>query len=464
VAVTIFDLYNALGLTQENGTQTLINSIRNSTELRNMTNIWDGTVTGLQDFGVAVNQNSKTQNSFLNELIDRIGIVVLEQADLRNPLKVFKKGTMMFGRSVQEIFTDLIKAQSFNPADAEETLFKRNPPATKVLFHDTWRKELYKTTIEEEELQHAFVSIERFQSFITTIYNALYNSNEVDEYIWTKATLESYIARGFAGRYVSVDAITDQATVQDFLKLARAHYRLLTLPQGSRDYNASGVWTRTPSDRLWIMISAELEASVSVDALAYAFNMDRADFLGRVIIIDRFAIPGLQAVMFDENIFKIYDKEFKMRTVENGQGLYWNINLHVHQLFSMSKFCNIVAFMSEGIPNIRRMTLTPLSKTMQLGTSAMFSGIINSMDANTVISALAVQHGTPVAGVQAVVTGPTPDSINGIYQVEVTLPAPGTPEADAIINEDLQIVVEAVNAGFSRSQIIALSVIPAVEP
>ena len=42
--VTIYDVYDALGLTAENGTQTLINSIRNSTELQGMTEVFDSSL------------------------------------------------------------------------------------------------------------------------------------------------------------------------------------------------------------------------------------------------------------------------------------------------------------------------------------------------------------------------------------------------------------------------------------
>ena len=152
MALQIYDIYNALGLTAENGTQTLINSIRNSTELNGLTEVYDGSVDGLRDFGVAVNRSTRTQNAFVNELVDRIGLVVVTKAQLKNPLAIFKKGRLDQGRSVEEIFSDLIKAQSFNPEDAQNTLFKRSIPNVRVLFHDNWRKELYPNTIERTTL------------------------------------------------------------------------------------------------------------------------------------------------------------------------------------------------------------------------------------------------------------------------------------------------------------------------
>ena len=363
--VEIYDVWNALGLTEDNGTQTLINAIRNSTDFQDITQVYDGSVASLQQFGHAVTSTQKRMNVFVNELIDRIGKVVISQADLKNPLKRFKSGTMLHGRSVQEIHADLIKAQSFNPEDAAETVFRRNPPNVRVYYHDTWRKELYKQTIEEDEIRHAFTNEGSFNSFLTGIFNAVYNSNEVDEYLWTKATLENYVAKGFATT-VEVVPPSDEASGKEFIKQTRASAKKLTLPQGSRRYNASGVHTRTPKERLWVMITADLDAQLDVDVLAKAFNMEKTIIEQRKIVVESFGVEGLEAVLFDENIFQINDKVFDMNSIHNPQGRYWNYNLHVHQMYSMSKFNNIIAFMSDNIPPIKRLNMTPVSAYAQV--------------------------------------------------------------------------------------------------
>lgn len=459
MALTLFDLYNGLGLTDNNGTQTLVNAIRNSAGLSDMVQVWDGSVAGLQEFGTAVNKVPARQNAFLNELIDRIGLVVITQASLRNPLGRFKKGRIDMGRSVQEIFTDLVNAQSFNPEDAEQTLFKRNAPNTKVLFHDNWRKEMFATTIEREELTHAFISQERFESFIMSVYNALYNSNEVNEYIWTKALMEAYVNNGLA-TYVAMDQVVDQVTAQEFVKLARQHTTLMTLPMGSRNYNASGVHTRTPRDRIWIIMSAAMEAAVDVDVLAYAFNMDKAELKARTLVIDNFATPGLECIICDEDIFKIYDREFTMRTIENPKGMYWNVFLHVWQLFSMSKFHNFIAFMSAGIPAVQRLTLTPMARFMQAGSSATFNGIIISADDTTTLTATVTDAtGTAVTGATAVITQTGGDTSSGTYSVLVTLPSTVTP------NANLNLTITATNStgtAFTLSQTALIQTLPAV--
>lgn len=437
MAVTIYDVYNALGLTEDNGTQTLINAIRNSTDLEGITSVFDGSVEGLRDFGVAVNSSNRRQNIFVNELVDRIGIVIINQADLRNPLKRFKKGRMENGRAVQEIHADLIKAQSFNPEDAAQTVFRRNPPNVRVLFHDNWRKELYPNTIERTTLKQAFTSFDKFEEFVVSTYDAVYNSNEVDEYVWTKAMIESYIANGYA-TYVSVPNVTDQLSATEFVKSTRAVGTKMRLPQGSRMYNAAGVHTRTPKERMWIMIDADLDALLDVDVLARAFNMDKTQIETNKIVVENFAVTGLQAVLFDENILKIYDKEFEMNSIENPKGLYWNTFLHVHQLFSMGKFQNLVAFMSEGIPPIKKLILTPVTSYMTLDTEKVLDGYMelgDGLTANDVDLVVTVtdEGGNTVTGVTTAIDE------NATSQIKVRV----TVTNENLIDQSLTVTLKA---------------------
>lgn len=423
MALEIYDIYNAMGLTEDNGTQTLINAIRNSSDLKGITQVYDGSVEGLKQFGVALERSTTVQNSFVHALVDRIGKVVVTKAQIKNPLARFKKGRMEQGRSVEEIFTDLIKAKSFNPEDAQNTLFKRSIPNVRVLFHDNWRKELYENTIERTTLHQAFTSIQAFEDFIVSTYDAMYNSNEVDEYLWSKALIESYVANAHA-TFVSVPHVTDATSASEFVKKTRATATKMQLVQGSRAYNAAGVHTTTPKNRTWIMIDADLDATLDVDVLARAFQMSKTDIEQKKLVVEGFSVTGLEAVMFDEDIFKIYDKEFLMNSVENQKGLYWNTFLHVHQLFSMSKFNNFVAFMSDNIPTITKLNVTPVADYIQLTKTKTLDGFVEfkkgaSKSDVEFTTTVTDTNNQPVTGVTATVIQSGTDS-NFTVTVNVT--------------------------------------------
>ena len=420
MAIEITDVYNALGI---EGTDTLINSIRNSTEFKGMTDIYDGSVEGLRDFGVAVNSSDHHQNVFVNALVDRIGKVIVNYVQLRNPLKMFKKGRMPYGRSVEEIYTDLVDAESFDPDDASETIYKRYPPNVKVIFHDNWRKELYPSTIEETTIEEAFTSEGKFEEFVTSIFNAIYNSAEVDEYLWTKALVESYVANGYA-KMVEVPEVIDEITGKEYTKAVRKVTTRLTLPQGSRNYNAMGVHTTTPKSRLYVIQKADIESTLSVDVLAYAYQMAKADIEVRTLLVEDFSVKGLEAVILDEKVFKIYDKVFKTKTKQNEKGLYYNVFLHVHQLFSMSKFHNVVAFMIGDIPNIQRVILSPMTTYVKLNKGRKFKGsaeVVGKLSDYEIKTELVNSGGTKITSTGATISTVEVDDKTGQFTFDVTV-------------------------------------------
>ena len=49
-----------------------------------------------------------------------------------------------------------------------------------------------------------------------------------------------------------------------------------------------GVKTATPKEKQYIFMSAEFNAQFDVEVLASAFNMDKAEFMGSLILIDDF--------------------------------------------------------------------------------------------------------------------------------------------------------------------------------
>ena len=50
----------------------------------------------------------------------------------------------------------------------------------------------------------------------------------------------------------------------------------------SNEYNEANVKTNTPKDRQIIFMDAKFNAQYDVNVLASAFNMDKADFMGRL--------------------------------------------------------------------------------------------------------------------------------------------------------------------------------------
>lgn len=404
--ITIQDVKSYLGVAE---TYDIVNSITNENPSTFSQYVPLASATNIAEVGAGIQVDSNVRNSFLVNLVDRIGLVVVKKATLNNPLKKFKKGVLPLGRSIEEIFTDITKGQKYDPIDAETSLYKRVIPNVKSLFHEVNRQDVYTQTIADEQLTTAFTSWNDFGNFVSSIINAIYNSAEVDEYESMKLVIDNYFAKGFF-TVVPITAPVDATTASDFIKKARSSARKMSLPNGSRDYNSLAVRTRSDMSDLHLIIDADLEAEIDVDVLAKAFNMDRTSFLGNVTVIDGFASTGLEAVLVDKDWFMVYDKIQKMETVRNSKGLYNNTFYHVWQVMSASRFSNAVAFVSGAVPAVSSVVIDPAILELKQGSSFEFTAYIRATDGNTHTPTWSVLASTSATTVQA---GTTVDA-NGV--------------------------------------------------
>ena len=385
--ISIQDFKESLGITES---YDIINAIINEnprfSEFSNLVNAQD-----IANFGIGLLADKTLQNDFIHTLVDRIGLVVVHHKLMQNPLKIFKKGTLEYGRKIEEIFTDLTREHVYDPEKAETEVFKREIPNVKTLFHERDRQVFYKQTISDQQLKAAFTNAQKFDEFLSTILTAIYNSAEVDEFRYTKLLIDNYFSKNlFKIVPVSVDPSTGIVNTKEFLAKARATATKMTLPMGTRDFNSMAVHTRTDIDDLYIIMDADTQAEVDVNELASAFNLSKADFIGRRILIDGFASTGLKAVMVDKDFFMLYDQVFRMESQRNAQGMYWNYYLHIWQVLSTSRFANAVAFVdSSMITNaVSQVIVTPTVGSLKSGHALDMEAIIRKIDLATDVTTL----------------------------------------------------------------------------
>ena len=315
-------------------------------------------------------------NEFINALVNRIAIVRLQSAIFNNPYSRLKKGYLEFGETVEDIFVGIIKAMKFDPEKAQGREFKRSMPNVQSVFHMTNWKVVYPVTIEKQTLKRAFLSIDGVTDLITKIIEQVYTSAEYDEYLLFKYLLIKAISHG--KMYAQGIDVSD---TKNSAKAFRGKSNLLTLDMTGR-FNEYKVQNNTPIENQVIFMDAQFNADFDVDVLASAFNMDKADFIGRLHLIDdwgsfdneRFAeiraesdgieevtkeelalMKGVKAVLLDEKWFQVYDNLFEFDETKVGSGLYWNYWLHVWKTISYSPFANAIVFVDNkattGVPN-----------------------------------------------------------------------------------------------------------------
>lgn len=304
-------------------------------------------------------------NQFLNALVNRIAIVRVQSATFNNPYSRLKKGYLEFGETIEEIFVNIAKAVEYTPEKGEEREFKRSLPDVRSAFHVMNWRVMYPVTIQDEDLRQAFLSMEGVQNLIAKIVDSVYTGAEYDEFLLFKYLLIKAVSHG---KFAPV-SIGDGTDMKDSAVAFRGTSNLL--PFMSKNYNDASVKTTTPRDRQIIFMDANYNAQFDVNVLASAFNMEKADFMGRLYLIDKWTefdnerfdiiransdgieevtsaelalMEGVKAVLVDEEWFQVYDNNNKFTEKYVASGLYWNYFYHTWKTISNSPYANAVVF------------------------------------------------------------------------------------------------------------------------
>ena len=260
----------------------------------------------------------------------------------------------------------------------------------RAAFHTMNFQKYYKVTIQEYELRQAFIAWSELTDLIARITSQLYTSLNLDEFTMMKYMLCRAILNGEL-HYVPVTA--QSSDPKDAVKKMRAYARKLTYL--TNNYNQAGVYNATDYRDQYIFIDADYEANMDVEVLAAAFNMEKAEFIGHLIVVDSFSVhdnerlqmlfneiddadyvpftaaevttlESLAGVMVGADWWMVFDIMQTMRQQNNGQGLYWNYWLHSWKIFSISPFENCIVYTS-GAGSVTGITLPYQTLTLSPG-------------------------------------------------------------------------------------------------
>lgn len=341
-------------------------------------------------------------NQFINALVNRIASVAVQSATFNNPYSVLKKGYLQFGESIEEIFVNIARGIAFDPEKAASREYARSIPDIKSAFHVMNWRVLYPVTIQDEDLRQAFLSIDGVQNLISKIVESVYTAAEYDEYLLFKYLL----IKAVSGGKIYKQNLDASASSADTAETFRAVSNKLTFM--TKTYNEAGVRTVTPRDRQVIFMDAAFNAHFDVDVLSAAFNMDKADFFGRLFLIDdwttfdneRFEaiqynsdglesvtpkelarMSGTKAIILDENWFQVYDNNNKFTENYSASGLYWNYFYHTWKTISYSPFSNAVLVTTDNTPAV-----TPSYKVSSVDKDKKGNTVINFADNYTEVN------------------------------------------------------------------------------
>lgn len=385
-----------------NSSVDILNVIRNNASVNYQNYVPQATADAesIKEIGAVIMDNPQLQNEFLSALVNRIGRVLITSKMYENPWSMFKKGMLEFGETIEEIFVNIAKPFQFDPAVAETNLFKREIPDVRSAFHIMNYQKYYKTTIQNDQLRQAFLSWQGITDLIAKIVDAMYTGANYDEFQTMKYMLAKNVLNGRMYP-VTIPAVTsdNMKSIVSTIKGVSNNFEFL-----SDKYNIAGVQNNSKKTEQYLLINSNFDATMDVEVLASAFNMDKAEFLGKRVLVDSFgsldiarlnilfaddptyteistdelkALDAIPCILVDENWFMIFDNYYNFTEQYNGEGLYWNYWYHVWKTFSISPFVNNALFIP-GVPSVTSVTVSPANATVKAGQSVSLSAVVQT--------------------------------------------------------------------------------------
>lgn len=330
----------------------VLNTIRDNASQAYQDRVPEATRANIEEVGEAITDlnNAVVYNEFISTLANMIFAPVLIKKSWENPLGKFKKGKKTFGDTVEEVYNNFIKAQTFDQTGAG--LLTRNLPDTKVVFHRMNRQDSYVLTDSPEALAKAFKSYEGVAEYLQNLLQTIRNSAELDEYILMRELLaEAYNNNAMVAVAVADPSLSEQ-NAKDFIKTVKTVSGDMAFANSNNNAYLTAqsddnkpIVTFSRKDEQVLIVDNPTDVCCNIDVLASAFNKSVVEFNDtQKEIIDAFPIEGMIACLVDRNFFQVYDDLFTFREFENGLGLYRNHILHVWQTLGYSILCNAVAF------------------------------------------------------------------------------------------------------------------------
>ena len=389
-------------VTLTNSSVDILNVIRNNATVNYQNYVPEATADAdsIREIGAIIMDNPQLQNEFLSALVNRIGRVLITSKMYDNPWSMFKKGTLEFGETIEEIFVNIAKPFQFDPNVAETNLFKREIPDVRSAFHIMNYQKYYKTTIQNDQLRQAFLSWQGITDLIAKIVDSMYTGANYDEFQTMKYMLAKHILNGRMYP-VTIPAVTEanMKSIVSTIKGVSNNYEFM-----SNKYNVAGVQNFSKKKDQYLLINSNFDATMDVEVLASAFNMDKAQFAGQRVLVDSFgsldterlnilfaddptyteisesdlqALDAIPCVLVDKEWFMIFDNFYNFTEQYNGEGLYWNYWYHVWKTFSVSPFANNALFIP-GVPTVTSVTVSPANATVKAGQTISLSAVVQT--------------------------------------------------------------------------------------
>lgn len=363
--------------TTSKGNIDILNAIRNDASQDFADAIPVASGENIREVGRLIMNDQNYTNEFLMALVNRIGRTIIASKSWNNPLKKFKMGLLEMGEVVQEIFVNQVEERAYSMYDAETNVFKIAIPDIRACYYAINSQKVYKASINESMIAQAFLAKNGLYDLVEKIMSRMQLQDEDYEFKVMQNCIKDCAEKGQFFPIILNNAPTDETSAKELVRQARAMFSKLKYP--STKYNFAGVKTLSNIDDITIIIDSDTEALLDVNVLASAFSMEKAEFLGHLVVIPKMPVENCFAIMCDRNWWKVWDNKITTQNIYNPEGLYYNTSFHHWATYHYSPFENAVIFTTNASV-ITSLTITnptittPADTTIEIETSIVATG------------------------------------------------------------------------------------------
>ena len=255
-----------------------------------------GSVTAgnIKKIGETITAYPTAKNEFVNVLTNQVSKQLFFNKVWENPYKMFNRGQLPYGKSIESIFIDIVKGKDrtrqTNASNLASDLLSRQTPNVKVEYHTENFQQQYPTTISDEELKGAFRNANGLSEMTARILQAPLTGAEFDQFLMIKHALANLKCAEVKIGKTAYNALTNQQKANAITTAVKAYVKKLKFL--SNNYNAQGVMTFSRPSDLYLFVPADISAFLDVEQLASAFNISKVELPTRVLDIDNFQKPN----------------------------------------------------------------------------------------------------------------------------------------------------------------------------
>jgi len=330
--------------------------------------------TNLEVFGNLIVSDSFTleKNALLATVVNGIAKRIVNSKIMENKLKELKGDKIPWGSQIEEIIANPAKGTPYDMTSTD--LLTQTYADVKSVYYKINRQDKYKVTISDMQLQRALINPTGLSELVQMIVSSLYSGDNLDEMMLTKqligsAVLNNRVKKIIVGNTTTLGAITDPKanmtigtidfgatpTQNDKMKKFVGKIRELyyNFGFGSSLYNGynsikevdeTSLTTACDESDQILLLRTDILSSVDVELLATAFNMDKSNFMQKVIPVDDFNGFNVWGILCDKKWFRIQDTYYGVKDFQNGSNLTANYYLHHHEIISYNLLANAVIF------------------------------------------------------------------------------------------------------------------------